>query len=49
MELDSGEVRTLRAGDTLVILGARKSWWNRSDSPAKIAVSVIGARSAIPE
>jgi hypothetical protein len=46
MELDSGEVAQLRPGDTMVVLGARKSWWNHGTVPAVVAVSVIGARRA---
>ena len=44
IELDGGEVFHLRAGDTYVQLGARKSYWNRGDEPCRMAVASVGGR-----
>jgi uncharacterized cupin superfamily protein len=42
VELDDGEEVHLKAGDTFVQNGTRHRWFNRSDTPAKIAVILIG-------
>ena len=41
---DEGEVR-LQAGDTLVQLGSRHAWQNRTESPAVLNVVMIGAKA----
>jgi mannose-6-phosphate isomerase-like protein (cupin superfamily) len=44
IELDGGEEFHLRAGDTYVQLGVRKSYWNRSEVPCRMAVASVGGR-----
>jgi mannose-6-phosphate isomerase-like protein (cupin superfamily) len=44
IELDGGEEFHLRAGDTYVQLGVRKSYWNRGDVPCRMAVASVGGR-----
>lgn len=44
LELDDGEEIRLKAGDTFVQNGTRHRWRNRSDTPATIAVVLIGGR-----
>ena len=43
LELDDGVEVHLRAGDTVVQNGTRHAWRNRGDSPARLAVFVVGA------
>ncbi len=43
LELDDGATVTLHPGDTYVQNGTRHRWSNSSDSPAVIAVVLIGA------
>ena len=43
LELDDGETRTMKAGDTVVQNGTRHRWSNRGTEPAVIAVFIIGA------
>ena len=44
LELDDGERRLLRAGDSFVQNGTRHSWHNESDQPALMFVVMIGAQ-----
>ena len=46
LELETGEERTLQAGDTFVQNGTWHRWHNRGDEPARMAVVFIGARDA---
>ncbi|KAJ4150654.1 hypothetical protein LMH87_011394 [Akanthomyces muscarius] len=41
--LDSGEEKTLRAGDFVVQQGANHSWFNASEEVCRILCSVVGA------
>jgi hypothetical protein len=43
LEVDDGEERHLTAGDTVVQLGARHGWHNKSDRPALVAFILLGA------
>ena len=43
LELETGEERTLRAGDTFVQNGTWHRWHNRGSQPARMAVVFIGA------
>lgn len=43
IELDGGEQRTLRAGDTLVQNGSPHRWVNRSGAETRVAVFTVGA------
>jgi uncharacterized cupin superfamily protein len=44
LEVDGGDVRALRRGDTFIQLGARHAWRNFSDAPATVAVFLIGKK-----
>jgi len=44
LELDSGEIRTLMAGDTLVQNATAHRWVNRSGQPVRLAVFTVGAK-----
>jgi quercetin dioxygenase-like cupin family protein len=44
MELDDGQVVTLRAGDVLVQRGTIHNWVNRSSAPCVVAFVLIDAR-----
>lgn len=43
LQLDSGEEKTLRAGDFAVQQGANHSWYNASGETCRILCSVVGA------
>jgi hypothetical protein len=43
LELDDGAEVTLRAGDTVVQNGTRHAWHNRTDTPARLVVAIVGA------
>jgi len=43
LELDSGEITELRAGDWYVQNGTRHAWHNRSDRPCRLAIFFVGA------
>ena len=45
MELDGGEVVTLRAGDVVIQRGTNHAWHNRSDAPCSFAWVLLDARS----
>jgi hypothetical protein len=45
LELDSGEVRTLAAGDWYVQNGTRHRWRNRSGSDCRVAIFMVGAHA----
>lgn len=45
LEVDGGEERRLTVGDTIVQLGARHAWHNKSDCPATVAFVLTGART----
>jgi hypothetical protein len=45
LELDDGEEKLLRPGDTLIQNGTRHAWHNRSDSPCVILVVLLGAEN----
>lgn len=44
--LDEMETR-LQAGDSVVQIGARHAWQNRSDTPATLAVVLLGAQPSV--
>lgn len=44
LELDGGEVRTLRAGDVVIQRGTNHVWHNRSDAPCRFAWILLDAR-----
>jgi mannose-6-phosphate isomerase-like protein (cupin superfamily) len=44
LELDDGEQRLLRAGDTVVQNGTRHRWRNPGEEPCVMAVFMVGAR-----
>lgn len=44
LELEEGVETVLRQGDTVVQLGTRHRWHNRSDEPTVMACFLIGAR-----
>jgi mannose-6-phosphate isomerase-like protein (cupin superfamily) len=44
LELDDGETVHLRAGDCVIQNGTRHAWRNRSDEPATLFVTLLGAR-----
>ncbi len=44
MELDSGEVRTLHAGDVVIQRGTNHVWHNRSSAPCRFAWILLDAR-----
>ncbi|MFD6059468.1 cupin domain-containing protein [Rhodococcus wratislaviensis] len=46
LEVDDGEQRRLTAGDTVIQLGARHGWHNKSDLPALVAFIMIGAKGS---
>lgn len=46
LELDGGEVKHLRQGDTIVQLAGRHAWRNKSDRPATVAFVLTGATDA---
>ncbi|WP_414635919.1 cupin domain-containing protein [Amycolatopsis sp.] len=46
LEVDGGEERLLTAGDTIVQLGGRHGWRNKSDRPATLAFVLTGANDA---
>ena len=46
LELDDGAEVHLRAGDCVVMNGARHAWRNRSQAPCTIAVVLVGAPRA---
>jgi mannose-6-phosphate isomerase-like protein (cupin superfamily) len=43
LELDNGETRTMRPGDTVVQNGTRHRWSNSGSEPAVLAVFIVGA------
>jgi quercetin dioxygenase-like cupin family protein len=43
LELDDGATVVLNPGDTYVQNGTRHRWSNRGDTPAVIAVTLLGA------
>lgn len=43
LEVDGGEERLLAVGDTIVQLGGRHGWRNKSDRPATVAFVLTGA------
>jgi mannose-6-phosphate isomerase-like protein (cupin superfamily) len=43
LELDDGQKRTMRAGDTIVQNGTRHRWSNAGTEPAVLAVFIVGA------
>lgn len=43
LQLDDGEERLLRAGDSFVQNGTRHAWYNRSKQPATMFVVMVGA------
>ena len=43
LELDDGDERLLRPGDTVVQNGTRHRWHNRGTEPAVLAVAIVGA------
>lgn len=45
LELDGGEERRLTCGDTVVQLGGRHAWRNKSDRPATVAFVLTDARA----
>lgn len=47
LELDGGETRTLRAGDTLVQNGTAHRWINRGADFARLAVFNVGAHRPV--
>jgi quercetin dioxygenase-like cupin family protein len=42
LELDDGAQTVLTAGDTIVQLGSRHAWRNKSDRPATVAFVLTG-------
>ena len=44
LELDDGEERVLRAGDTVIQNGTRHRWRNETSEPCVMAVFMVGAR-----
>ena len=46
LELDGGEKRRMRAGDTVVQNGTRHRWHNEGGVPAVVAVFIAGAHHA---
>lgn len=44
LELDNGEQTQLHRGDTIVQLGGRHAWRNKSDRPATLAFVLTGTR-----
>lgn len=45
LELDDGQEKTLRAGDTVVQNGTRHAWRNRSGQPVRLLVFMTGSRA----
>jgi mannose-6-phosphate isomerase-like protein (cupin superfamily) len=43
LELDDGETRELKAGDTVIQNGTRHAWHNPFDEPCLLAVVLVGA------
>ena len=43
LELDDGETRELKAGDTVIQNGTRHAWRNPFDEPCLLAVVLVGA------
>jgi mannose-6-phosphate isomerase-like protein (cupin superfamily) len=46
LELDDGATQVLRQGDTYIQNGTRHRWSNKGDSPAVLAVAIVGANHA---
>ncbi|WP_124391360.1 cupin domain-containing protein [Rhodococcus wratislaviensis] len=46
LELDEGAETCLSAGDVVVQLGPRHAWRNKSERPAKLAITMVGAQRA---
>ena len=46
MELDGGEVVTVRAGDVIIQRGTNHRWHNRSDAPCRFAWILVDAEAA---
>jgi quercetin dioxygenase-like cupin family protein len=44
LELDGGEVRTLRAGDAIIQRGTNHVWHNRSDAPCRFVWVLLDAQ-----
>lgn len=45
LELDGGDVRTLRAGDVVIQRGTNHVWHNRSSAPCRLAWVLLDARA----
>ena len=45
LELDGGEVRTIRAGDVVIQRGTNHVWHNRSDAPCRFAWILLDAHA----
>lgn len=43
LELDDGETKHMKAGDSVIMNGVRHAWRNRSDEPVLIFVTLLGA------
>ena len=46
LELDDGEERLLRAGDTVIQNGTRHRWRNPGSEPCVMAIFMVGAHRA---
>lgn len=47
MELDSGETRTIHAGDVVIQRGTNHVWHNRSAKPCRFAWILVDARPVV--
>jgi quercetin dioxygenase-like cupin family protein len=47
LELDSGDVITLRAGDVVIQRGTNHRWHNRSDAPCRFAWILLDAHPVV--
>ena len=49
LELDDGKEVLLKAGNCVVQNGTRHAWHNRSSEKCVVAVTLLGAKKAVPE